>query len=88
MTTTWRYRFLIFNLAALVLLAASSGVAKEIRGIFDDNSLEALGDQILNRQISIVPQLNKLNFGLGRYDGESFYYKKSLSKIFFSGSYH
>ena len=30
-----------------------------------------------------MPQLNKLNFGFGRYRGIAYYYEKTISKIFF-----
>ena len=83
MTAKWRYRLFIISLTVLVLLPGISGAAQEIGAYLDDNSREAITRGILKKQISILPQLNKLNFGLGRFGGESFYYKKSLSKIFF-----
>lgn len=83
MTTTRRYSLSIVSLIALVLLVNTSGAQQEINVPFDDNTREAIAGGILKKQITIVPQLNKLNFGLGRYDGVSFYFKKSLSKIFF-----
>ncbi|MGD9055367.1 MAG: M48 family metalloprotease [Desulfobacterales bacterium] len=38
---------------------------------------------IMNKEILIMPQLNKLNFGFGRHKGIEFFYEKTISKIFF-----
>ena len=38
---------------------------------------------VLNTELVIMPQLNKLNFGFGRYSGIEYYYEKTVSKIFF-----
>jgi len=83
MTATRRYGLFLFSLIALVLLVNTSGASQEISMPLDDESRAALTRNVLEKQITIVPQLNKLNFGLGRYDGISFYIKKSLSRIFF-----
>jgi hypothetical protein len=70
-------------LIALVILLNTSGAGQEISMPLGDESRATLTRGVLEKKISIVPQLNKLNFGLGRYDGISFYLKKSLSRIFF-----
>ena len=38
---------------------------------------------VLNKKLVIMPQLNKLNFGFGRYGGIEYFYEKTISKIFF-----
>ena len=83
MATTRRYGS--FGLCLIVLLywVNISGAYRDILDPLDDKSQETITQGVLNKQITIVPQLNKLNFGLGRYDGDSFYFKRSLSKIFF-----
>ena len=70
-------------MTALFLFSNDSSADTNIRNSLSDNSQEAIAKGVLRQQIPIVPQLNKLNFGLGRYAGINFYYKKSLSKIFF-----
>jgi hypothetical protein len=56
----------------------TSGAYIDIHVPLDDESQEIITRGVLNKQIIIVPQLNKLNFGLGRYEGVSFYFKKML----------
>ena len=47
----------------------------------------ATTDQIisgaLDKEILIMPQLNKLNFGYGGYKGLEYFYEKTVSRIFF-----
>ncbi|MGD8993207.1 MAG: M48 family metalloprotease, partial [Desulfobacterales bacterium] len=38
---------------------------------------------VIDREITIMPQLNKLNFGFGRHKGIVFFYEKTISRIFF-----
>ena len=38
---------------------------------------------VLNKDIQIMPQLNKLNFGFGRHRGHEYFYEKTISRIFF-----
>lgn len=38
---------------------------------------------VVNKEITIMPQLNKLNFGFGRHRGIEFFYEKTMSRIFF-----
>jgi hypothetical protein len=83
MTTTRRYSQFLLALIALVLLVNTPGASQEISIPLDEESRGILTRGVLEKKITIVPQLNKLNFGLGRYDGISFYLKKSLSRIFF-----
>jgi hypothetical protein len=37
----------------------------------------------LNKEIGVMPQLNKLNFGFGRHKGLEYFYEKTMSKVFF-----
>ncbi len=84
MTATFRrYCPVGLCLIILVLLVNIASAAHDIDEPLDAESQKTITKGVLNKQITIVPQLNKLNFGLGRYDGVSFYFKKSLSKIFF-----
>jgi hypothetical protein len=51
--------------------------------IFDQKSKMQIISGVLNTDLVIMPQLNKLNFGFGRYSGIEYYYEKTVSKIFF-----
>jgi hypothetical protein len=50
---------------------------------FDKKSKNQIISGVLNKELAIMPQLNKLNFGFGRYRGIEYYYEKTISKIFF-----
>ncbi len=50
---------------------------------FDQKSKRQIMSGVLEKELVIMPQLNKLNFGFGRYKGLEFYYEKTISKIFF-----
>jgi hypothetical protein len=50
---------------------------------FDEKSKNQIISAVLNKELAIMPQLNKLNFGFGRYRGIEYYYEKTISKIFF-----
>ncbi len=50
---------------------------------FDQKSKNQIISGVLNKELVIMPQLNKLNFGFGRYRGIEYYYEKTISKIFF-----
>ena len=83
MTSVWRYQKFGFWLIALLLIAGYCGASEDLPDTFNEKTQKTITKGVLDNQITIVPQLNKLNFGLGRYDGINFYFKKSLSKIFF-----
>ncbi|MGD8492404.1 MAG: M48 family metalloprotease [Desulfobacterales bacterium] len=38
---------------------------------------------VVDKDILIMPQLNNLNFGFGRFKGHEYFYEKTISKIFF-----
>jgi hypothetical protein len=46
-------------------------------------SKDQITSGVINREIVIMPQLNKLNFGFGRHKGIEFLYEKTISRIFF-----
>lgn len=50
---------------------------------FDKKSKNQIISGVLNKELAIMPQLNKLNFGFGRYRGIEYHYEKTISKIFF-----
>ena len=52
-------------------------------GFFDQESRRQITRGMLNQKLLVMPQLNKLNFGFGRYKGTEFIYEKTISKIFF-----
>ncbi len=50
---------------------------------FDRKTREKIEDAVIGRQIRIMPQFNKLNFGFGRFDGIDYYFTKTISRMFF-----
>lgn len=74
---------LLFPLLLFIALSTSGETKENTRSSFNAKSQKAITQNVLNQKIPILPQLNKLNFGLGRHDGINFYFKKTLSKIFF-----
>ena len=83
MKSTWQFLKLGLCLAALFWFSSHASAYQDFRDSFDNKSQQVITKGILDQQIRIIPQLNKLNFGLGKHDGINFYYKKTLSKIFF-----
>jgi len=74
----------IFGFGLTLLLSGIHvGAAENLRISFDADSQEGIKKEVIDQQIRIKPQLNALNFGLGWSNNHSFYYEKSLSKIFF-----
>lgn len=68
---------------AFFLFLNHANAESENLDFFDSKSQRLIIKGVAGQQIRIVPQLNKLNFGLGRFDDTNFYYRKTLSKIFF-----
>ncbi|MBT8372046.1 MAG: hypothetical protein KJO34_13855, partial [Deltaproteobacteria bacterium] len=83
MKSTWQFLKLGLCLAALFWFSSHASAYQDFRDSFDSKSRQVITKGILDQQIRIIPQLNKLNFGLGKHDGINFYYIKTLSKIFF-----
>jgi hypothetical protein len=50
---------------------------------FDEKSKETIINGVLKKNLLIMPQLNKLNFGFGRQKGIEYLYRKTVSKLFF-----
>jgi hypothetical protein len=50
---------------------------------FDEKSKDNIIAGVLKKEITIMPQLNKLNFGFGAYKGIEYHYEKTVSKLFF-----
>jgi hypothetical protein len=49
----------------------------------DQASKDQIINAVLNKEIGVMPQLNKLNFGFGRHKGLEYFYEKTMSKVFF-----
>jgi hypothetical protein len=62
--------------------ASAFGSADE-DGFFDQKSKGQIISGVLDKNLTIMPQLNKINFGFGRYGGIQYFYEKTISKIFF-----
>ena len=52
-------------------------------GFFDQKSKTQITRGVLNKKLVLMPQINKINFGFGRYWGIEYIYEKTISKIFF-----
>jgi hypothetical protein len=50
---------------------------------FNQKSKDQITTRVLGKDLIIVPQLNKINFGFARYGGIEYFYEKTISKIFF-----
>ena len=50
---------------------------------FNQKSKDQIISGVLDKELAIMPQLNKINFGFGRYAGIEYFYEKTISKIFF-----
>jgi hypothetical protein len=73
--------FCLIILSAAWNLPAFGRNSSEV--VFDQKSKKQIISGVLNKKLLIMPQLNKLNFGFGRYSGIEYYYEKTVSKIFF-----
>jgi ribosomal protein L25 (general stress protein Ctc) len=70
----------------IILSAAWSSTVYGRNGseaFFDPKTKMQIIQGVLNKKLVIMPQLNKLNFGFGRYNGIEYIYEKTISKIFF-----
>ena len=83
MKKTQKYLEMGLVFVAFFLFLNLANAESENLDFFDSKSQRLIIKGVVGQQIRIVPQLNKLNFGLGRFDGTNFYYRKTLSKIFF-----
>jgi hypothetical protein len=64
-------------------IAWYSPVSGESGAAFDAKSKKTIINGVLNKNLLIEPQLNKLNFGFGRQKGLDYLYQKTVSKLFF-----
>jgi len=79
-----RYRKPFFWICLLALCIAWNSPVSGKSGVrFDATSEEIIIDGVLNKNLLIMPQLNKLNYGFGRQKGIEYLYEKTVSKIFF-----
>ncbi len=69
--------FLTIAIAWIFFASANSDAS------FDKKSKETIVNGVLGKNLLIMPQLNKLNFGFGRYKSIEYFYEKTVSKIFF-----
>ena len=76
--------FLIFGFGLTLLLSGIHvDAAENSRNSFDAGSQAVIQKGVIDQQVRIMPQFNALHFGVGWSNNHSFYYEKSLSKIFF-----
>ena len=73
--------FFVIILAATWSSSAFSGDTADV--FFDKKSKGQIKSHVLNKELVIMPQLNKLNFGFGRFGGIQYFYEKTISRIFF-----
>jgi hypothetical protein len=64
-------------------IAWHSPVSAKREILFDAKSKATIKKAVLDKNLLIMPQLNKLNFGFGRHKGIEYFYEKTVSKIFF-----
>ena len=75
--------FILFLLVIMFgFVSAISASGEEIRE-FDTQTKDRIREQVTGKLVSIMPRLNKLNFGFGQFDGLDFYYTTTISRIFF-----
>jgi hypothetical protein len=80
------YRKSIIGICLIILSAAWNSPAfggNDSEVFFDQKTKMQIIRGVFNRTLVIMPQLNKLNFGFGRYRGIEYIYEKTISKIFF-----
>jgi hypothetical protein len=78
------YQKPFFWICLLVLcIAWHSPVSGKSDTSFDAKSKATIKKAALKKDLLIMPQLNKLNFGFGRHKGIEYFYEKTISKIFF-----
>jgi hypothetical protein len=78
------YQKAFFWICLLVLcIAWNSPVSGKSGASFDAKSKETIINGVLKKNLLIMPQLNKLNFGFGQQKGIDYLYRKTVSKLFF-----
>jgi hypothetical protein len=61
-----------------VISASGEGIRE-----FDTRTRDRIREHVTGKLVRIMPQLNKLNFGFGQFDGLDYYYTTTISRIFF-----
>jgi len=75
--------FMLFILVILLGFESAAFASDEGIGAFDTKSRDRIHQAVADKQVRIMPQLNKLNFGFGQHDGNDYYFTKTISRIFF-----
>ena len=84
MQSIYQKSHLWFFVIILVAIWCSSAFSSDGAGVFfDKKSKDQIKTYVLNKELAIMPQLNKLNFGFGRHNGLEYLYRKTVSKLFF-----
>lgn len=84
MQRIYQKNYLWFFLVILTATWSSSGFSRDGADVFfDQKSKDQIKSHVLNKELIIMPQLNKLNFGFGRFRGIEYFYEKTISKILF-----
>ena len=84
MQGVYQKRIIGICLIILSLVWNSSAFARNSpEGFFDQESKTQITRAVLNKNLVLMPQLNQLNFGFGKYRGIEYIYEKTISKIFF-----
>jgi hypothetical protein len=73
----------LISFSVFVCFVAYASTAKNGINEFGRKSRDRIKEAVVGRQIRIMPQFNKLNFGFGKFDGIDYYYTKTISRIFF-----
>jgi hypothetical protein len=78
------YQKIFFWICLLTLcIAWNSPISAKSGVTFDVKSEETIINGVLKKNLLIMPQINKLNFGFGRQNGIEYLYEKTVSKLFF-----
>lgn len=78
------YQKIFFWICLLTLcIAWNSPISAKSGVTFDAKSKENIINGVLKKNLLIMPQMNKLNFGFGRQKGVEYLYEKTVSKLFF-----
>ncbi len=81
-----RFKYLKRLLAVCFVIICTSWIwptSSSGQVTLDQASQKLITNNVKNKEITVMPQLNKLNFGFGRHKGLEYFYEKTISKIFF-----
>lgn len=77
------FSLLCFFLITVLLIPAYCQVAWGFGSPIDRKTRKAEEMQFLDKEIVIIPQLNKLTVGYGKHEDISYYFTKTLERLFF-----